>query len=53
MTDDDFIDLPEEQVDDAAGGEEEDDGGGGPAVGAGDAAQHIDIGFGASLVHDP
>ena len=53
MPDGDFTDFPEEQVDDAAGGEEEDDGGGGPAVGAGDAAQHIGIGFGAALVHDP
>ena len=42
-----FLDLPEKQVDDAAGGEEEYDGGGGPAVRAGEAAQHNDVGFGA------
>ena len=46
MTDDDCKDLPEKQVHNAARGEEEDDGGGGPAVGAGDAAEHIDVGFG-------
>ena len=44
-----FLDLPEKQVDDAARGEEEDDGGGGPAVRAGEAAQHNDVGFGAIM----